>query len=362
LRMALRANLLLLLACLTAPILAQEPQITSNMEVDSSLLQKWLHSGDPRLIAWSADFARRRHDSQIISEIPGVLEHLSMPPVAGGHEEQAPRRRAALALVDTLIQENAQVALPVIELVARMFPAQSILLIQRVPLESSKETLINWAFNRDGINQTAAMILAKTPDPAFVYRILEGLELNVTVHILPLNSFWGSFGGGPGCPGGLHLPPPPGWPQIYDYDLRDEYGEAGKQDSNSTPVVELGSHRVLAVRFEENRGRSRCSFGGSNDTFRHELIAYWLGIAPKDMPWQPYQSLTIGWTSKTAYEKQIDSVVQSDRAVVSDTLLQLRHRGLLNEQMPNRTFPPITIGIVCEIHPCPLQGSLVFER
>jgi hypothetical protein len=95
------------------------------MEVDSSLLQKWLHSGDPRLIAWSADFARRRHDSQIISEIPGVLEHLSMPPVAGGHEEQAPRRRAALALVDTLIQENAQVALPVIELVARMFPAQS---------------------------------------------------------------------------------------------------------------------------------------------------------------------------------------------------------------------------------------------
>jgi hypothetical protein len=366
LRMAAQASLLFL-ACLITPIVAQEPKITPDAQVDSSSLHNWLHSADPRLIAWSADFARRRHDSQLISEIPGVLEHWSTPPIANGHKEQVAQRRAVLALLDTLIQENVQVAIPVIKSVAETFPAQSMLLIQRVPLKNSGETLMTWVFNRDGMisdgrSRAAAMILAKAPDPAFVYRMLEGLELNVALHIVPPNSGYGTGGSFPGCGRGFPDPPTPGWPQVYDYSLREEYGETGREDSNSTLVVELAGNRVSAERFEEGRGPSRCSFLQSDNAFRHELVAYWLGVKPGDMPWQPDQSFAIAWTTKAAYEKQIDSIIESDRTVVSDTILQLQHRGLLDQQITGGTFPRIKFGVYCDIRPCPLQGTLVFKR
>lgn len=358
---------LLFLVCLITPIVAQGPKITPDVQVDSSSLHNWLHSADPRLIAWSADFARRRHDSQLISEIPGVLEHWSMPPIPNGHKEQVAQRRAVLALLDTLIQENVQVDIPVIKSVAETFPAQSMLLIQRVSLKSSGETLITWVFNRDGMisdgrSRAAAMILAKVPDPAFVYRMLEGLELNVALHILPPNSVYGTSGSFPGCGRGFPDPPTPGWPQVYDYSLREEYGVTGREDSNSTLVVELAGNRVSAERFEEGRGPSRCSFLQSDNAFRHELVAYWLGVKPGDMPWQPDQSFAITWTTNAAYEKQIDSIIESDRAIVSDTILQLQHRGLLDQQIIDGTFPRITFGVYCDIRPCPLQGALVFKR
>jgi hypothetical protein len=175
---------------------AQQPKIIPDLEVDSPLLLKWLHSRDPHFIASSADFPHRRHDSQVVSEIPDVLEHWSMPPVAVEHEEQADQRRAALALLDTLIQENVQVALPEIKSVAGMFPAQSMRLIQRVSPMNSKTTLIDWVFNRDGMyrdprSRAAAMILAKTPDSAFVYRILDGLQLHITLFVIPPNMGYG---------------------------------------------------------------------------------------------------------------------------------------------------------------------------
>jgi hypothetical protein len=149
-----------------------------------------------------------------------------------------------------------------------MFPAQSMLLIQRVSPKNSKATLIDWVFNRDGMysdprSRAAAMILAKTPDSAFVYRILDGLQLHITLFVIPPNMGYGKGGSTFGC--GLGLPPPPsfGWPKVYDYALQDRYGGTGREDWNRTPVAELAEHWVSAERFEENRGPSWCSLGYS---------------------------------------------------------------------------------------------------
>ena len=45
---------------------AQEPVITPDMPVTTATLQQWLHSGDPRLVTWAADFARRTHNAAIM--------------------------------------------------------------------------------------------------------------------------------------------------------------------------------------------------------------------------------------------------------------------------------------------------------
>jgi hypothetical protein len=47
-------------------LLAQEPVITPQTPVDDGVLHQWLHSGDPRLIAWAATFARRTLNVKII--------------------------------------------------------------------------------------------------------------------------------------------------------------------------------------------------------------------------------------------------------------------------------------------------------
>jgi hypothetical protein len=54
---------------------AQQPLITPETPVNSDMLRQLLHSGDPLLIAWTADFTRRTHDAASISEMPTLLEN-----------------------------------------------------------------------------------------------------------------------------------------------------------------------------------------------------------------------------------------------------------------------------------------------
>src|SRR6202789_1074439 len=58
---------------------AQGQAITPEMQVDGATLQQWLHSGDPRLAAWAADFRRRNHDATILAELPSWLEKWPVP-------------------------------------------------------------------------------------------------------------------------------------------------------------------------------------------------------------------------------------------------------------------------------------------
>ena len=108
----------LFLSVMAGALFAQEPLITPETSVDYGILHQWLHSSDPRLIAWAADFARRTHAANIVAEMPELLEHWTVPQAFGGDESQAAQRRAVTAVLDTLIQENAQVPIPAIEAIA----------------------------------------------------------------------------------------------------------------------------------------------------------------------------------------------------------------------------------------------------
>jgi hypothetical protein len=289
-----------------------------------------------------------------------------MPPIAGGYEEQAAQRRAVLALLDVLIQENVQVSMPVIRSVAEKFPAQAMLLVEKVPLTNSESTLTDWTFNRDGIvsgtrAHAAAMILAKAAKSFFVYRILDGFTQHVTIHIVsPGMGVGGETGGSCGDSGSL--PPTPGWPEVYAYGLLENSADSEGKTSRSIPVVNLGNHIIEAERYAENRGWGGCSTRQSDAVFRHELIAYWIGMKPQDMAWQPDQSFTIVWSTKRAYEQQVGSLIEASRAAMSSTRLKLEHRGLLGEQEIDGTFPQIAIKVECDIAPCPLPDYSPLKR
>jgi hypothetical protein len=354
------ARFALLFVCMMATIHAQEPQVTPEMNVESATLHDWLHSGDLRLVAWAADFARRRHEDRVLRDIPNLLEHWSMPPITGGYEEQAAQRRAVMALLDALIEGNVRVPIPVIKLMAGEFPAQSLLLIQQhVSSEGAKSTLLDWAINDGGgfvdtRSRSAAMILAKSPDSFFVHEVLKGLVQHVTIRVVSPGTGYGSGSGSCGDSG--ILPPTTGWPVVFTYGLREENGETSTEDFNSLPVVKLGNHRVVAYRYPENRGGGGCISRQSDASFRHELVANWLGIEPSKMKWQPEQSLDVVWVNKTSYQRELGAFLEEDRAKMSETLRGLVKQGLLDEQNLDGAFPQISIRFECHLTPCPLAG------
>lgn len=356
-----------LLLTMTSAVSAQRPRITPETAVDSGILHQWLHSNDPRLIAWAADFARRTHDAKVVAEMPALLEHWAIPQAIGDGDSQAAQRRAVTAVLDTLIQENVQVPIPAIAVVAELFPAQAAILIGRLSLSESRITLHDWTYGETGtwtgrtLERIASMMLAKDPGPSSVFfnRDLGDVgfvasvvadseeELQITVataktgHERTLSTTCGdSFG----------RKLTPGWPQVYDYRL-----EENDPQVSAPVIVDLDGDRIVATRAKENGGWGSCyGVQWPDPSTRHRLIAHWLGVNDNEMPWQPVESFNIVWTNKTEYQRQLGEIIEVQREKLHATAEALRQRGLLTEREAATVAPRLIIAVQCEINPCPL--------
>lgn len=358
----------LLLAVVASTISAQEPLITSETPVDYDTLHHWLHGGDPRLIAWAADFARRRHDAKIVSEMPELLEHWIIPPLYGGDEAKQAQRRAAEAVLDTLIQENAILPIPAIEAFAPTFPAQASILIARLPLSESRVTLGDWILGSTGnswvgstLGRIATMMLAKDPgtshgvwnhDPVgFVASVVAASEeeVRITVSSSSTHQILTESGA---CGDSFGHKLTPGWPQVYSYGLEEDQFRKVKEKV----VVDLDGDQIYYRRSEENGGWGSCNgVQWLNPATRHKIIAYWLGVPEKEMTWQPVELFTIVWTTKTEYQRQLGEIVDAERGKLNATVVALRQRGLIKEDEAARYAPKLIVAVRCEIDPCPLN-------
>jgi hypothetical protein len=262
-------------------------------------------------------------------------------------------------LLDTVIQENADVSIPEVRSVDREFPAQALLLIKRVPRNAAESTLRDWALgskNRitDARARAAAMLLAEKPDPSFVYEIANGVEQHLTVHIMPSGmGIGGSIGSSCGDSG--PRTPDPHWPVVYDYTLTEH--DEPMVGPGVIPIVSIGQHSIGALRLEIDRAGGGCSRPRSDAEFRHELIAYWLGMKPDAMPWQAEDTFAIVWATQSAYQRELGRLVDKQRAKMLDTFEQLRERGLLDRNGAGLPDPHVVVTIQCEINPCPLSKA-----
>lgn len=357
-----------LLACapivLAAAISAQQPAVTPDSPVDSATLHQWLHGSDLRLVAWAADFARRRNDTALLAEMPAALENIAMPPPYGGDQTASDRRDAILSILDALIQTNTPVPAPTIEAFAQSFPEEAVILSSRLPIGDSRMTLQSWIQSGDGwpgptLARVAAMLLAKHPEGAYLFRDQQRLSFVASIidaseedlHITIRSSGqWGSGFGGGACGDSLASAPPPGWPIAHAYFL-----EENNQQSGDLVIVDLGGDVITARRREAHGGWGSC-FGieGLNAVTRHRLIAYWLGMHAIDMPWQPREDRTIVWTDEAAYQRQLGAIIEDERRKLAQTVAALRRRGLLGADEP--AMPRLVVSIDCDISPCPLPA------
>lgn len=360
-------RLLLFLVLIGTTAWAQQRAITSDMPVETATLHQWLNSGDPRLIAWAADFTRRNHDAALIAEMPAWLESWTMPPQSSGDGPQADSSRAVQAVLDTLIQENAVVPLKAIDAVTVFYPAQAAILVSRQPLSESRMTLDEWTAGRSStwggpiLARIATMMLAKDPgdsegyDPesfeprGLVANVVAASEVDVWIRV--------SKDGEPPeqvspavCGDNIGYKPLVGWPMVYGYEL--------EENSNGTGplVVDLAGDRILTSRHDESGGWGTCHYVQPLNRFtRHRLLAYWLGVPDDQMAWRTDEFVGIVYTSKAAYERQLARVIDSERRKLQATVEALRVRGLLSNGWTDDVIPKLVVTVQCDIKPCPLQ-------
>jgi hypothetical protein len=342
---------------------AHDPAITAEMQVDTATLQRWLHSGDPRLVAWAADFARRNHDTQILEEMPSRLEEWPIPLGFSTGELQAVS--AAHAVLDALIQEDARVPVSTIAAIAPRFPAQAAILISRLPLSESRSTLGDWTLNNGGnwtsgtLARIASMMLAKDPELkgaasresfGVVARTVADSENKLQIMLRPAGVGGGS-GGSALCGDSFETEPFGGWPRVYVYGLVENDSRTG-----AVSVVELDGDRIAAQRLDENAGWGSCYGVKPLDSVaRHRLIAFWLGVRVVDMSWQPVETFTIVWSDRASYDAELGRIVEGQREKLKATVQTLQRDGYLTESAASGLTPRLVVTVTCEIDPCPLQ-------
>jgi len=355
----------LFLSVIAGSLFAQEPLITAETSVDYGILHQWLHSSDPRLIAWAADFARRTHAAKNVGEMPELLEHWTVPQAFGGDESQAAQRRAVTAVLDTLIQENAPVPIPAIEAIAEFFPEQAAILIGRLPLSESRVTLQDWTYGATGswngrtLARIASMMLAKDPEPSrgiwnrndlgFVASVVAASEEELQITVASVRTEHEGTGSGT-CGDSMGRKLSAGWPQVYTYGLSENDPQV-----SAPALVELDGDRIVFIRGAENGGWGSCyGVQGLDPSTRHKLIAHWLGVAEKEMAWQPVEGFTIVWSDKAAYQRQLGEITEAQREKLHATVDALRQRRLLSESEAETVAPRLIVTVQCEMKPCPL--------
>ena len=148
----------------------------------------------------------------------------------------------------------------------------------------------------------------------------------------------------------------PGWPQVYGYDLVEFDRQQTPLQTGSHVVTDLGGDRIVARRFEENRRPGSCyGVDTLNDITRHRIMAYWLGVRPAEMNWQPRSDESIVWTNQASFERKLGGLIDEQRAKMKETIARLRERGLLGDEDAYQISPKITVSIECDIDPCPLK-------
>ena len=344
---------------------AQTPVITADTPVNTAMLQGWLRSGDPRLVAWAATFAMRTHDLAAVDQMPAVLDTWMLPSITARGEDNAAHRRAAMAMLDALIQSDVKVPAETIDTIAETLPDQALILLTHLPLSMSQQLLVRWSGDyrpgRSGhtLARVATMLLAKSLANAsvgaqsLVAHVLTAAEEDLDIRLRNAPGVMLGLGRGIGdCGGSMGKPPAAGWPEVYAYGLN----ESLTRDSNST-VVELDGDRVYWVRYKENGGMGVCGGVEPLDPItRHRLLAYWMGVSPNDMQWQPQEMEVIVWSDASAYQRDLGGLVDTERARLRETVQALRQKGWLTGAEAAAVMPGLRVTVTCEMTPCPVPN------
>jgi hypothetical protein len=232
-------------------------------------------------------------------------------------------------------------------------------------LSESRRTLSEWAADMQPgwqghlLARVAVMLLANDPrgvrlpqlglDNSLVAFITGGAEEELVITLLKPGGIRAGHGGGTAGDMGMGSMPF-GWPIVYGYGLE----ETTAKDQRATLVV-LGEDRIASERYASTSSGSWSSVEPLNARTRHRLLAFWLGIPAQEMTWQPRVFRDVYWKGRAAYQRQLGSIVEAERAKLRVTVSELKQRGLLTDAEAAEVMPGLQVTVHCEIKPCPIN-------
>lgn len=332
--------------------------ITHETPATPGQLSVWLHSGDPRLVAWAATLARERKESAVIAELPGWLKQSSLLHDYG-YVPARPEDRAYQAVLDALIRGGSRPAVDAKTLlpVGRVYPVQAFVLLDRLPADEQLSVLKSWfryasRMSEYGeIARFASMRLAQWPAPVpqFAALLLSETQEQLTVNIVrrPDSGFLAGLGGA--CGDSLGLPVSPGWPVVY-FPVAEQEATAA-----SVPLIALDGHSISYRWVSENVGWGSCSGSGVLDQqARWRVIAHWLKTGKEA---SASKDVELTWTGEAAFQRELGRVVAREEVGFGAIVQQLLRDGLLTKDEAAWARPQLHLQVVCRVTPCPVRGA-----
>ena len=354
---------ILLSACLIwlAPPLSSQT-ITHETAATNEQLTAWLHSGDPRLIAWAATLARERKDTTFIALLPDWLEQSRLIRDYGYSPAQEDSR-AYDAVLDALIRGSDQQTVEpnVLSELGRNYPIEAFLLLERLSPDQELPVLKEWFSTSDldmqyaALAELAAMRLAQWPTavPGFAARILNESEEHLTIELRARADEHDVASGTNSCGDTLARAPTPGWPVVYL-----AVAEQSLNSKSDTTLLTLDDDRVSYRWVPENSRGGSCAFlQPLNLRTRYEIVAHWLRKTPQATSWRLENQVTVVWTTTAAFEAAVGRATEQEQANFTSIVEFLLQSGLLSTNEAAWVRPKLTISVVCHIKPCPIPGA-----
>ena len=355
-------HMLITAFCLSLLPQLSSQTITHDSPATDEQLSAWLHSGNPRLVAWAATLARERKDTAFIALLPEWLKQ--SPLIADyGYSPKQEDSRAYDAVLDALVRGNdRQTVEPgALRELGRTYPAQAFLLMERLPADQQLPALKEW-FSLDGLSihwsglaKLAAMRLAQwpTPVPGFAARIVSESEEQFTVELRPWDYHGGSPGGAAGaCADSMYSPPALGWPVVYV-----PFAEESQGPVTDATLITLDDDHVIYHWVAENSPGGTCNaVSGLDQQARHEIVAHWLGQTQSMTMWQPEKSVTIIWRNRHAFDSTLGSLIAREEENFGSVTERLVQSGLLSKDEAAWVRPKLVVRMICHIDPCPIRG------
>jgi hypothetical protein len=325
---------------------AQPDEITVDTKPTPKDIQTWLDSGDPRLIAWGAYFARESAGAGAISAMVRLVEGWTPP---DGAQNTLGRFRidAMSEVLDALVQRNEQVPPAGLKAIATSFPRQAVILASRLPLPEATPLLLTWYENGKNeehlaIPRIAAMMLAKAPPPGFAASVLAESEEDLEVMVESDSGVGHGGGVGSGmCVDGWGLPSPNGWPPFFDYRI-----EENNRSDDDSAIVAAGGDRITYRRFATNRNWGSCAYPlPLNAETRHRLLAEMLGVTEEKMPWKVQESETIIWKGQEQVSLEFQAMATSEEEKLHEAAKALYAKRFLTKKEFDSVRPRLSITV-----------------
>jgi hypothetical protein len=302
----------------------------------------WLKSDIGRDRAWGAYYAAQTKDASLLPELVGMAEQWEvlpthvypyLPPYRAETKmvpEQVDRLDAMTAVLDAVILLDGRISAQGLLKLQGDFPAQTEVLLSRMPEPEVEPTLLTMVHDTDRWHQeqrhVAAALLAREQKPpaGFVASLMHGADVGGMV-LVYIPGLTGSSVSGGGCEADIAIVRPQDfdWPQVGQYSLR-----------TNIDVLYATSYRIAGriqvARIEGTRTISypHCyQIGDLNTRARLQIVAELLGRDSLDI--QTDETTTIFAASTAEYERKLREFVAQEEQKFLTVETQLQAKGLV---------------------------------